>query len=96
MTYLGCGFLQEDPKNSVVKFIALKFDDVYNIVIPFFNKYSLWGSKNWNFKDFCKIAELVQNKAHLTPEGIDEIQKIKSGMNSGRDKGGNNNPILDS
>jgi hypothetical protein len=85
VTYLGCGFLQEDPKSSVVKFIALKFDDVYNIVIPFFNKYPLIGYKNLDFKDFCKIAVLVQNKAHLTTEGIEEIQKIKSKMNIGRD-----------
>jgi hypothetical protein len=28
---------------------------------------------------------LVQNKAHLTTEGIEEIQKIKSKMNIGRD-----------
>lgn len=69
----------------MVKFIALKFDDVINIVIPFFNKYPLIGSKNLNFKDFCKIAVLVQNKAHLTTEGIEEIQKIKSKMNIGRD-----------
>jgi len=26
----------------------------------------------------------MKNKAHLTPEGLEEIQKIKAGMNRGR------------
>ena len=26
----------------------------------------------------------MKNKAHLTPEGLEEIREIKSGMNKGR------------
>ena len=32
-----------------------------------------------------KIVKLMEAKAHLTREGLNEIRKIKSGMNSGRD-----------
>jgi hypothetical protein len=35
--------------------------------------------------DFGKVVELMKNKAHLTSEGLEEIRKIKSGMNTGRD-----------
>jgi hypothetical protein len=34
--------------------------------------------------DFCKAAELMRNKAHLTWEGLSKIREIKSGMNTGR------------
>jgi hypothetical protein len=39
---------------------------------------------NLFFIDFCKIAELLKNKAHLTEQGLDLILKIKNGMNKGR------------
>jgi len=41
------------------------------------------GSKKFVFDDFCKVAKLM-DKAHLTKEGLDQIRKIKAGMNTGR------------
>jgi len=37
-----------------------------------------------NYLDFCKVAELMNEKAHLTEEGLEAIRKIKAGMNTGR------------
>ena len=37
-----------------------------------------------DFLDWCKIAILIKNKLHLTPEGLELIRKIKDGMNKGR------------
>jgi hypothetical protein len=34
--------------------------------------------------DFCKIANIMLNKSHLTTEGLEEIRQIKFGMNTGR------------
>ena len=31
-----------------------------------------------------KVAELMKEKKHLTGEGLEEIKKIKAGMNTGR------------
>ncbi len=47
-------------------------------------KYSLQGVKSQDFLDFKIIAKLMKDKAHLTKEGIEEIKRIKSGMNSKR------------
>ena len=33
--------------------------------------------------DWCKVAELMKNKQHLTAEGLKQIKKIKAGMNRG-------------
>jgi hypothetical protein len=37
-----------------------------------------------DYLDWCKVAELMKNKAHLTWEGLSKIRKIKAGMNKGR------------
>ncbi len=34
--------------------------------------------KSLDFEDFCKVAELIKNKAHLTSTEMDEIRKIKA------------------
>jgi hypothetical protein len=40
--------------------------------------------KKLNFIDFCKVAELMSIKAHLTVEGVNKIRAIKMQMNRGR------------
>ena len=82
LLYFNCGRLQTDRDCKIVT--ITKFADIINILIPFFKNYSLQGVKNLNLVDFIKVAELMKNKAHLTSDGLNEIIKIKSGMNRGR------------
>ena len=42
------------------------------------------GTKAEDCADFKKVALLMEEKAHLTPEGLDKILKIKAGMNRAR------------
>ena len=65
-------------------FRVTKFDDIVNKIIPFFKKYPILGVKALDFADFCKVAEMMKDKKHLTAEGLDQIRKIKAGMNTGR------------
>jgi hypothetical protein len=81
--YLNCGKYSYQS-DKVGNFGVYKFSDIVEKIIPFFNKYPILGVKNYNFQDFCKIAELVSNKAHLTIEGLDKIREIKAGMNKNR------------
>jgi hypothetical protein len=37
-----------------------------------------------DFMDFCKVALLMQDKAHLTAKGLKQIKEIKNKMNTGR------------
>ncbi len=37
-----------------------------------------------DYADFCKVAELMKPKAHLTASGLEQIRKLKAGMNTGR------------
>jgi hypothetical protein len=85
INYFNCGQLYSNGSCSY--FTVYKFDDINNKIIPFFAKFTLIGVKNSNYKDFCKVANLLVQKAHLTQEGLDKIIEIKSGMNKGRDSG---------
>jgi hypothetical protein len=82
MNTLNCGVVSK-YYNAIVLRIS-KFKDIYNKIIPLFNEYNIKGVKSLDFQDFCKIANLIDKKAHLTIAGLKEIRKIKLNMNKGR------------
>jgi hypothetical protein len=81
MQYLDCGQVNVRANGNAVDFKITNFDSLINKLIPFFVSYPLLGVKALDFNDFCIIAELIKNKAHLNPQGLGEIIKIKEGMN---------------
>lgn len=40
----------------------------------------------FDYRDFCKIVEMIDSGAHLTVKGMNRIIKIQNGMNSTRTK----------
>jgi len=80
---LECGTIYKDHNNAVV-LIIYRLKDIYSKIIPLFNKYNIQGIKALDFQDFCKIAKLVNEKAHLTLSGLEKIREIKLNMNKGR------------
>ncbi|AKQ53310.1 laglidadg endonuclease (mitochondrion) [Sclerotinia sclerotiorum 1980 UF-70] len=82
ISFLGGGFVKE--RTSISEFVVVKLSLTTEELIPLFQKYPIIGNKNKDFIDFCKIAESMSNNAHKTPEGLDKIREIKSGMNRSR------------
>lgn len=81
---LDCGnIIRHSNKNIVVLSIS-KFKDIYYKIIPLFAKYGIKGIKSLDFQDFCQAGKLINNKAHLTKEGLEKIRNIKSNMNRRR------------
>lgn len=81
--YLGCGKIEKaSTRPDGITFVTYKFSDIRDKIIPFFQNYP--GIKSMDFKDFCEIAKLMENKSHLTLDGIKKIKSLKSGMNRGR------------
>jgi len=80
--YLGCGkcYFNRNEVNLTVSTLS----DINNKIIALFNKYPLLGTKKEDYLDFCKVAELIKSKDHLTKQGIENIKRIKSNMNSKR------------
>lgn len=79
-----CGrFITKNTK-EYGEFVVEKYSDIRDKIIPFFEKYPLYGIKKENYLDFKKVSELMKNKAQLTLEGLEKIKQIKSGMNKNR------------
>jgi hypothetical protein len=80
--YLDCGLIELDSRGNAVTFSVTKFSDLESKIIPFFYKYPIQGVKYKNLEGFCKVAELMKSKSHLTKEGLEKIRQIKLCMNS--------------
>ena len=80
--YLGCGNVTS--RKDAVDLKVIKFSDLNEKVLPFFEEYPILGLKSKDFRDLLKIAKLVKNKEHLTSEGLNQIRLIHSNMNSKR------------
>jgi hypothetical protein len=81
--YFGCGRIKEEK--NIVNFIVSNFSEINNIIVPFFINSPLLGAKALNLADFLKAVEIIKTKNHLTEAGMEEILKIKAGMNRGRE-----------
>lgn len=81
--YFNCGYVSEDSRGMSHIFVR-KNSDITSFIIPFFAKYPLHGAKYADYLDFCKVAKIIDSKAHLTDKGVEQIDQIKSGMNRGR------------
>jgi len=75
--------LYYNKSDNTLKLRVSNLDVLINNVIPHFNKYPLFSQKRVDFLLMCKIVELVQEKKHLTTEGLNEILSIKAAMNLG-------------
>lgn len=88
INFFDCGKVQKKYLKKYNKeffeFRVEKFEDINKKIIPFFIKYPIIGQKLLDYQDFCKVAKLMNKKAHLTIEGINQIQIIKKGLNKGR------------
>jgi hypothetical protein len=81
--YLKCGVISKHSKNAIV-FKVTKFSDLNQNIIPFFSRYPIIGVKSKDFSDFCKVADIMKEKGHLSTEGLNQICRIKAGMITGR------------
>lgn len=83
---LDCGIIKPDSRWPLVRFVVTRLSLpgglISDKIIPLFTKYPLEGVKRLDYVDFCKVAELMGKKAHLTPEGLEQIRKIQAGMNT--------------
>ena len=53
-------------------------------LITYFNDYPLRGNNYKSFLDWVKLYYMMLSKEHLTEQGLNQILKIKAGMNTGR------------
>jgi len=86
------GTISPQSKDSVQYRVA-SLKDLNAIIIPHFDKYPLLHLRNEkqmlitqkkaDFNLFKKIIDLINNKEHLTLEGLHKILAIKGSLNLG-------------
>jgi hypothetical protein len=83
--YFDCGNYHLHYNRDSGNYVVTGLSDIVEKIIPFFKKYKIVGVKALDFANFCKVAELMKNKDHLNQIGLEQIHKIKAGMNTGRE-----------
>lgn len=81
--YFCCGIVSSYSK-GMVKFKCISFLDISSRIIPFFKEHFPLGNKRWDFEDFCIVVKLMEDKAHLSKEGLKQIHSVKASMNTKR------------
>ena len=71
--------------NTEKMVVVGNYNSVIEKVIPFFKKFYFFSSsKKKNFSLFKQIAELVEKREHLNPEGFKKIVALREKLNEGR------------
>jgi len=70
-----------------VKYRVSNFQDIWTKVIPFFQKYPLYGTKKKVFDVYCRIAQLMYQRKHITYEGLEQIKVLVSQLKALNKKG---------
>jgi len=78
--YLGTGNLYPD-KGDMMRLMVQSYNDCFNLIIPFFDKYPVLGDKAKHYQIWKEIVLLLNNKAHKTPDGIKKILELKKLLN---------------
>lgn len=78
----GIGSIHLAKNRDMVNYSIDSIKDLNNLIL-YLDKYPLLTQKAADFLLLKKAVELVNNKAHLTLEGLEKIVNIKASMNLG-------------
>ena len=81
---LKCGRVELNLRQSAVYFVVTNFKDIFEKIIPLFDKHKIKGVKSSDYEDFKKISIVINDKKHLSEQGLSNIKYIKSNMNLNR------------
>ena len=79
--YFDCGAIRYSKKDGLYKYEVRSLDDLFNKLIPFFEKYPLETAKKQDFEKFAKVCRAMKQGHHLNSTGIKEIIDTSYEMN---------------
>ena len=71
----------DNHREPIYRYCVRTLTDLSKIIIPFFSEHTLETSKIHDFQNFQKVVNMMIGGKHLTLEGFQEIQLLKSQMN---------------
>jgi hypothetical protein len=81
--FFGCGYVSSDTSNKL-QFRIRNRNDLANYLFPFMDNNPLLTVKTLDYADFKRVHAMLDNREHLTQEGLDLIREIAAGTNRGR------------
>lgn len=79
--FAGAGRINFSPKQGAVFYTVANIKDLTSLIVPHFDTYKLIGNKYNNYLIWREILLKVSSKAHLTPEGLNQIKELRSKLN---------------
>jgi hypothetical protein len=79
--YFGCGGLRPDRSDKTLKYEVRDLANLLVKVIPHFEHYPLISGKRRDFEKFATICRMLEERRHLTREGLREVASIAVTMN---------------
>lgn len=86
MFFFNCKLLTKTQKSTDNSYYTIAANSRLSlgIIINYFNKHPLFSSKYLDYKDWEKVAHLIINNEHYSPEGIKTVELVRSQMNTKR------------
>ena len=78
--YFGCGVVRSNHGDRMAYRVRNR-KHLEERILPFFMKHSLKTKKRVDFQKFRRVCLMMGRGDHLTPEGLDEIRRIRDQMN---------------
>jgi len=82
-SFFGLGSLNIRKSNRQIIYTVASVKDLKEVLIPYFTQYLLVNTKCGDFILLKSAVELINQKKHLTIEGLQEIVSIRAAMNLG-------------
>ncbi len=82
-SFFGVGVISKREGLNVVVYSVQSYIDIFNVIIPHFDKYPMITQKKADYLLFKKGVELLNFKIQKNIEGFRHIISLKSSMNKG-------------
>lgn len=84
--FFGCGKVfrnrrHDNHREDLLRYCVQRMDDLRHKIVPFFEQYPLRTAKRANFAKFAGVIRLMEQRRHLSVEGLLEIAGIVETMN---------------
>ena len=85
---LGCGAIKRNAspssRDKTYVLVVKRHNDLYEKVLPFFERFPLRSEKQQEFLKFAQVVEMMHRKEHLTTDGLKQISEIAFSMNGAK------------
>lgn len=81
--FCNVGIISENKSEDMCAFRVSSPKQIFEQILPHFDKYPLITQKHADYLLFKKIVKIMLKKEHLTAEGLQEIVNIRASLNLG-------------